>query len=286
MPQQSWIHGGSAFTVVIGVAAAVLLFSACDRNSKVIAPEPEVRPDVDSMPSLPRSVIKAPLTYDLTPVVAALEAAVPKKFGNIAERKTHPTNKRVHYAFAAEREPFALKLDGDTVRMTAIISYSGRLWYNPPVLPEVSISCGVAGVKPRARVEVVTPLRLTPDWKLSSHTAVRAVEPVSKTEADQCEMTAIKLDVTGRVIDSARKLLEKYTKVVDAKVASINLRAKFEQWWALIQKPIRLTDTVWLAINPIEVQVGKAGGSKQILQTGVRLTAEPRIIAGRKPEIT
>ena len=267
------------------VAAAVLVLAACGRNSKVIAPEPALKPDVDTLPSLPRSMIEAPITYDLTPVLASLEAAVPKTFGNIAERKPHPTNKRVHFAFAAEREPFALRLDGDTVRMTAIINYSGRVWYNAPLLPEVSASCGADGVKPRARIELVTPLRLTPDWKLRSSTAVRVVEPVTRTERDQCEVTAINVDVTGRVIDAARKLLANNTQVVDAKVASLDIRSKFEEWWSIIQKPIRLTDTVWLAINPIDVHVGKAQGTRRTLQTGVTLTAEPRIIAGRKPEI-
>jgi hypothetical protein len=104
------------------IAVAIVL-AACNRNSKVIAPEPTVKPDVDTLPALPPSVIEAPLTYDLTPVLASLEAAVPKSFGNIDERKPHPTNKRVHFAFAAQREPFVLKLDGDTVRMTAIINY-------------------------------------------------------------------------------------------------------------------------------------------------------------------
>ena len=259
---------------------------ACNRNSKVIAPEPTVKPDVDTLPALPSSVIEAPLTYDLTPVLASLEGAVPRAFGDINERKPHPTNKRVHFAFAAQREPFVLKLDGDTVRMTAIINYSGRVWYNAPVMPEVSASCGASGPMPRARVELVTPLRLSADWKLRSRTAVRTVEAFSPTERDQCEVTALKIDVTGRVIDAARRLLEKNSELVDAKVASINVRAKFEEWWSIIQKPIRLTDTVWLTINPVDVHIGRAQGTRRLLQTGVTLTAEPRIVAGRMPVIT
>lgn len=269
-----------------GVVAAALLIMACDRSPKVVAPEPTVKADVDSLPTLPPSLIEAPLTYDLTPVLASLEAAVPKRFGNISEKKAHPTNKRVHFAFAARREPFVLKLDGDTVRMTAIINYAGRVWYNPPLLPEITAACGASGLKPRARIEIVTPLRLSADWKLRSRTKVRTVEAFSTGERDQCEMTALKIDVTGRVIDATRGLLEKNTKVVDAKIASIDLRSKFEEWWTVIQKPIRLTDTVWLSINPKAVHVGPATGKRRMLHTGVGLIAEPRITVGRKPVIT
>ena len=188
-------------------------------------------------------------------------------------------------AFQVKREPFTVRLDGDTVRMTAILSYAGRVWYNPPLAPELSASCGVSGAAPRARIEVVTPLRLSNDWKLRSRTRVRTVEAFSNTERDQCEVTALKIDVTGRVIDAARKLMESKTKYVDAQVASIDVRSKFEEWWSVIQQPIRLTDTVWLAINPKAVHVGAASGSRKTLRTGIDLTAQPRIIVGKRPAI-
>jgi hypothetical protein len=176
-----------------------------------------------------------------------------------------------------------LRMDGDTARMTAIINYGGRVWYNPPVAPEMSASCGTSGLKPRARIEVVTPIRLTPSWRLNSKTQVRTVEAYSKTERDQCEVTVLKFDVTGKVVKAARDLLEKNTKTVDAKIAAIDLRSKFEEWWSVIQQPIHLSDSVWLVINPRAVHVHQPKGVRRTLRASIGLTAEPRVVVGRKP---
>lgn len=260
--------------------------TACERGPVVEAPEPTAVADVDSLPTLPASIIDAPITYDLTPVLAELEKAVPKSFGSLTNRIPHPTNKRVHFAFEAKREPFKIALDGDTVRMTGIISYAGKAWYNPPIGPDVSASCGANGDRPRARIEIVTPMRLTPDWKLRSRTAVRVVEPFTDTERDQCEVTVLKIDVTEKVIEAARGMLTRNTRTIDAKVATIDLRAKFEEWWDIIQRPINLTDSVWLVIAPKGVQVEPVSGKRKLLSTGVGLLAEPRIVVGNKPAVT
>ena len=267
------------------VTVAILFTASCNRKPEVDAPPPVTRADVDSLPPLPMSVIEAPLSYDVTPALRDLEKVVPRRFGDIEKKIASPGNKRVHFAFEAQRDPFVIKLDGDTVRMTAVIRYAGRVWYNPPLAPEMSASCGVNGDRPRARVEVVTPIRMSTDWKLRSRTTVRTVEAMTKEERDQCELTFLKLDVTGKVVDAARKLFESKTKWIDNKVATINLREKFEGFWATIQQPIRLTDTVWLAINPKGVHLGRASGAKRTLTAGVVLTAEPRIVVGRKPEV-
>ncbi len=267
--------------------AAVLCCAimACDRGRSVEPPAPSATADIDSLPSIEMSVIEAPISYDLTPILAELERVVPKRFGDLTEKRPHPTNKRVHFAFEAAREPFKVALDGDTVRMTAMITYAGRAWYNPPIAPEMSASCGANGLRPRARVEIVSPLHVSADWKLRSKTTVRTVAPFEPGERDQCEVTVLKIDVTERVINAARNLLENNTKNIDAKIASINLRSKFEEWWGIVQQPIHLSDSVWLAINPKGVHVDAARGSRKMLRTGIGLLAAPRIVLGHRPDI-
>jgi hypothetical protein len=149
----------------------------------------------------------------------------------------------------------------------------------------VSASCGAGNQRPRARVEIVTPLRVSREWRLRSRTKVQTVEPFEAGERDQCEVTMLKIDVTERVIDAARNLLVNNTKTIDAKVAGIDLRSKFEEWWTIVQQPIHLSDSVWLAINPKAVHVEPASGTRKLLRTGVGLLAEPRIIVGRKPNV-
>jgi hypothetical protein len=262
-----------------------MLLAACDRRPAVEAPTPGTSADVDSLPALEQSLIEAPISYDLTPILAELEQVVPKSFGDLNERRAHPRNKRVHFAFAAERAPFEVTMNGDVVHMTAVITYAGRAWYNAPLAPEVSASCGTGDQRPRARVEITSPLRVSTDWKLRTQTTVERVEPLERGERDQCEVTMFKIDVTERVIEAARSLLEKNTKRIDALVATIDLHAKFEEWWSIVQQPIQLSDSIWLAINPRAVQIDPARGSLNILRTGIGLLAEPRIVLGRKPVI-
>lgn len=268
------------------VLAACILLAGCRRKDTFEAPQPTAMPDVDSLPSLPASIIEVPLSLDLTPILATIEKAVPKHFGDIDKRIVNPANKRMHFAFEATRDPFAIRLDGDTVRMSTVINYSGKGWYNPPLAPEISASCGKSNERPRARVEVVSPVRLSSEWKLRTHTQVRTVAAYTNTERDQCEVTLLKFDVTGKVVNAARDALEKNAPLIDSKVATIDLRSKFEEWWQVLQQPIRLTDTVWLALNPQSIHVDDASGKRKMLSTSVGLVAQPRIVVGKKPVVT
>ena len=72
----------------------------CNTIGNVDAPPPATIVDkgVDSLPVLPPSLVDAPITYDLTPAIATLEASVPTKFGDIEARKRSATNRRVSTA--------------------------------------------------------------------------------------------------------------------------------------------------------------------------------------------
>jgi hypothetical protein len=266
---------------VLSLLAALL--SACERLD-VDAPPPALAADTDTLSALPSSTLDIPLTYDLSPVVQALEKAVPRKFGDINERHPIPGHSRVAVAFEGVRDPFQVSLDGQTARLNAIIHYKGRGWYDAPLVPEVSTSCGIGGVEPRARVSIAAPLRITPDWHLRARTRIEKVEPASSEPRDQCTVTVIKNDVTARVTDAARKVLEGKRAFVDERIAALNIRSRFEEWWHLLQQPIRLTDSVWLVINPTAVRMGETVGVKRTLVTALGFSASPRVVTGPRPE--
>ncbi|HUQ20695.1 MAG TPA: hypothetical protein VM099_13855, partial [Gemmatimonadaceae bacterium] len=109
-----------------GFLLVPLVLSACERKLDIDAPAPRVSADIDTLPSLPTSTLDIPLTYDLSPVVKALNEAVPTSFGNIAERHEVKGQPRMHVAFEATRDPFRVSLDGQTAHLTAIIHYAGK----------------------------------------------------------------------------------------------------------------------------------------------------------------
>ncbi len=264
------------------VTVAALALGACDATLDVDAPPPAMSADIDTLPPLPTSTLDIPLTYDLSPVVEALERAVPKKFGNIAERRQLP-NKRMHVAFEAVRAPFTVSLNGQTANLSAVINYQGKGWYDPPLAPEVSGSCGIDQDRPRARIQIATALRITPEWKLRGRTRVGSVTPYSTSLRDQCRVTVFNVDVTGRVIDAARSAVEGKRSMIDQKIASLDIRPRFENWWHLLQRPIPLADSVWLQINPSAVRMGESVGTRRTLVTALGFSASPRIVTGPRP---
>lgn len=264
------------------VSAALAL--ACDAKLDVDAPAPAMMADVDTLPTLPTSTLDIPLTYDLTPVVRALEAAVPKKFGDIDDRK-RLSNRRVHIAFEATREPFSVVLDGQTARINAIIHYKGRGWFKPPIGPEISSSCGINDERPRARIALASPLQITPEWKLRARTRISSVAAYSDERRDQCRVTGLKINVTERVINAARDQLEKQRPMIDRRISSLDIHSRFENWWHLLERPIPLTDSVWLLIRPSAVRMGQAVGVKRTLATALGFSASPVVVSGGRPVV-
>lgn len=266
-------------------SAASLVALACGPGGSLDAPAPAPIADgaADSLPTLPLSLVDAPITYDLGPALAALEAAVPRRLGDINVRRRSATNRRVNTAFAAEREPFTVRFDGNTVRVGTVLEYQGHGWYDAALGADLHGSCGLGAERPRAVVEIATTLRMTPDWKLRARSVLTRVAPFSDARRDQCKVTVFKIDVTDRVINAARSVIDRRLVALDRKIASVDVRTRMERWWGLLQRPIRLADSVWLLLEPRGVHLGPITGSARTVSVDVGLSGEPRIITGPRP---
>jgi hypothetical protein len=267
------------------LAAVLAVLLGCGPAAAVDAPPPVRVADAsdDSLPALPPSLLDAPITYDLSPALEKLEASVPKTFGNLEARRRSETSKRVNTAFAAERSPFEVRLDGNTVRVRTVLEYQGKGWYNAPVTGDLFGSCGLGVARPRAVVEMATTLRITPEWRLRGKSDITRVAPFSDDRRDQCKVTIFKIDVTERVVTAARSELEKRVVTLDEKIATVDVRAPIERWWKVLQRPIRLSDSVWLLIQPRAVHLGPIAGSGRVVALDVGLSGEPRVVSGPRP---
>ena len=278
--RRPWL-AGAGVVIAVGAAALALVPGA----SLEAPPPPVVAESADDVPPpLPASVLDAPVSYDLAPAIAALEAAVPTTFGDIEARRPHPTNGRVEYAFAAEREPFGVAVTGETAHLTAVIQYRGRGWYRPKIGPTLSASCGTGRESPRAVVRVASTVRLLPDWRLASRSRVEDVYPLTLGKRDRCRVTMFHVDVTDRVLGAARTMVEQRLSALDQRVATLDIRTPVARWWSLLQRPMRLTDSVWLEIRPTSVSVGDVRGRGASLETTIGLAAFPRIVTGERPD--
>jgi Domain of unknown function (DUF4403) len=66
-------------------------------------------------------------------------------------------------------------------------------------------------------------------------------------------------------------------------VTRFDLRAEAQKVWDVLRSPLRLTDSLWLVINPTSVRIGLLKVQADTLVTTVGLSASPRIVGGPKP---
>ena len=257
-------------------------------GGRVDAPEPtrNFSFDADSLPplpALPPGTIVAPLALDLNSAVAALEQEVPRRFGNIEQRLSIAGSKRRSFAFEVSRSPFKVSFAGDTVLLSAVLSYKGRGWYDPPIGPDINGECGTSGPPPRARLALRVVPRLSSDWRLKIRTQRVRVTPLTLTERDQCEVSLLNLNVTGKVMTAAEAALSAVLPTLERQLAKLDVRTPLEKIWVDLQQPIKITDSLWLLLEPRGVYLGKVQGAKETVGAEVGISAAPRILSGPKP---
>ena len=267
-----------AFVVLLAAGAAC-------RSERVAPPVPRATAVwTDTLPPVPTTYLDVPVRYDLAPAMRWLESEVPVRFGDLEERKPIPGKKRLRYAYAAERSPFRLRVEGRTAVLEADVKYRARAWYDPPLLPKISAKCGKAGEEPRARLTVETNVQLTSAWTLRPRTRAIVV-PLSNPRRDRCKVTFLRLDVTGKVMDGARKALEERLAGFDAEIAGFDLPHESRRLWRVLGSPLKLTDSLWLVINPATVRIGLLKMQGDTLVTTIGISANPRVIGGSRPDV-
>jgi hypothetical protein len=246
---------------------------------------PELAPDAPEPPPAPLSTVAAPLHVPLAPLTALLESAVPVGYGDLSDRQNLPGHGRTDLAFHLRRTPFRVSVEGDAATIRTTIAYQVRIFYDPPVLPEVSGSCGTDGGEPAPRLAVTlrSPIALDGGWRLRTHARVVSIGPASDTDRDRCSVTFLDVDVTGRIVDAARKFLEGHTAQIDSLAAGVDVRSTIDGWWRTLQEPIHLTDSLWLAMRPEGVRRGPTRGSGDSLEIPLALRARPTIAYGPRP---
>jgi len=278
---------GRWFLVLLALVVVAFAIFYVRRTTIVLdAPEPVIIPETaDTLPRLPPSLFEAPVTYDLSTAIDSIEAAVPLTYGDLEERITLKNNHRVRFAYHLRRSPFRVKVRGQTVTISSNIEYSGRIWYDSPIGPEIEVSCGTDDELPRrARLTLESTGMLSREWGLRTRSRVVRLEALSDSARDRCRLSFLRLDVTDRVLERTQEMLEEKLARFDEAVARWPVRTRFEKIWRDLQKPVRLADSVYLTINPLEAQIGEIGAIDETAYAELRLVASPRIMTGPRPK--
>ena len=268
-------------------AAGLLLAALLSCTSDAPAPKTAQPPDFEApAPSAPQlSRFSVPLEYDVTAVLRLVDSIVPRTFGSMDDRRIVNGDSRKHYAFEATRGRFTTFASGSEVHLRATFAYQARGYYKPPIGPTLSAGCGSDEERPRILVEMATPLTLSPDYHLVSRARLVTIQPASTRNRDRCDVSFLNIDVTDRVMDAARPALAGKLPDIDRKVATVDLTGRVTEWWGLLNRPIRLTDGVWLTLHPEQLRIGDVRGEAKVLTVPVTLDARPRIVTGAEPQI-
>jgi hypothetical protein len=282
------MSGPSTRLVVISVGVLVLLIAAVGVYVRyrlagplvLNAPPPSVVADtLDTEPEATASSIDVLVTYNLGTAVDSLEAAVPRTYGDIEHKLPIANTRRANFAYAVRRSPFRVRVSGQTLSISADVEYQGKVWYRPPIGPELSAGCGT-GDEPRPRVHatLACTAQLTPHWQLRTDTRVLRLEPFSDDDRDRCRLTVLRIDVTDRVIEETQRMLEQNLQKFDTAVTHWPVRARFVGAWAQLQRPIWLANGVYLEINPYAAELGSVGAEGDTVMARLRMLASPRVV--------
>lgn len=246
-------------------------------------PVPAAEAEPVWVPELAESTLKVPIRFDLQPVIAALEGAVPRSMGDLDRRIPLEGNDRTDVAYEVRRAPFQASLIQDRAMITSVLSYRARAWYDPPILPEIRGTCGTDAEPLRAVVSASARISLSSDWRLRSDGRVDFVGPLAEGDRDRCRLTDLGIDVTDRVMAGAREALEGHLPEIEAALGRIDLRSRFEEWWQALGSPIELAEETWLVIGPEGVHRGPTRGLGDVLIAEIGLSARPRVVFGERP---
>ncbi len=276
-----WILVAAGVVIVSGIA----WFVFGTRAGFLEPPAPEVAAEDTVPPVLAPSSLAAPLGIPLPRLVALVNEAVPTTFGSLDERRELPDRDRTELAFALERSPLTARMVDSVARVEGVIEYALTAYYDPPILPEVSGSCGTDDdQRRRLAVVIEAPLSLSEAWRLDTRSRLVSVRPPTEDDRDRCRVTFLGIDLTDRVVDGATAFLEEQERTVDSIAASVDLRPSFEGWWETLRDPVELADSVWLVLGPEAIRRGTPRGSGDSLWVDLALEARPRVVVGPRPE--
>lgn len=271
---------------ITGLLAGLLALLPACRGTALDAPAAAVTEEEIDLPppeALPPSYVSAPILFDLRPLLAELETTIPRRIGSVERKDRVQVAGRVWVAPELRRGPLRFSFEGNTVSVATEFEYRARAWVRP-VLVDIGVSCGMGDVRPRLRVRLTTSYDLTPDWHLRTRTRLVELEPVTDDERDQCEVSFLRLDVTGRVVAGAQDALRNALRRLDRDVSRVNLRRPMQDLWAKLQEPLSIGGgTLWFEIRPLSISVGPVVSEDTALVARLDLLAMPRMTSGARP---
>jgi hypothetical protein len=241
--------------------ATVLLMAQC-QQSKPKAPkaegfDPPIPPTLSYVAgpvTFPLQVLKDKINQALDPVLIGKETSDGKVKGIVSFRVKRLGPVRVQY-----------------VDQQVVMSAPLQMWLTKPFSKDTT-----PPDKPFCAMEVNfrTPVSVTSNWRIASHTTFSDYKWLSKPEVHLLGANISLTNIAQKILDKHKTDIE---QAIDSAVhEKLRLDQMVEPTWRDLQKPMLIDKKygLWLIPNPVSVAAGKVGGDREQLIVPLRIAFE------------
>jgi hypothetical protein len=264
----------------------IILFLFLGTSCTVLKPTAPADAGID-IPKIvqPVSNVEVPVTVDLKSYITQAENSVPSRY---SDNQQPCEGLRYNYVFT--RTPFTITGSNDVIDLNFIGSYGFNVSYcakcttlfgaSQCIVPVISAQCGMGNEPPRRiQISYQSTINVMPDYHLHSKTILYpAPNPI-----DRCNVLMGNIDVTNKLIQYVSGPLNDLGKLVDAKIATYNIKPMVEKLWNGISTETKLGDAGYININPLAVRVSNFSLNGSLLNFSVGISAKPVITINSNP---
>ncbi len=245
-------------------------------NERLMPPPPP--------PTLERSVVNMEISLS----AEELALLVDQTFPPIIAREDGwndpallPGRDDLRFLYRLHRGGFQYQMQQDRLELTFNdIRY--RIWARRPGGEQAEEGrCGY-GDDPPKHIQVVahTAVSWSDAWRLNPQTSFDP--PVF---VDACRLQPLSIDATPMLQSVMQSRLSALAEKIDRKIDERNAgKQRAAVIWTKLQEPVELAPNRWLALNPVDAQVGPVGSDGGLLiKTSVSLMMEPKIRDAKPP---
>jgi hypothetical protein len=268
------------------VALLAIIFSSC----KITAPLPELTEiEIPNGPIRGVSHINIPINISIDPIL---------KFANESSSPIIRNPEWPNYASfgacdgpQAKYDVFRENLNGYVVGNKFVVGT--KAWYGIEgnfctncvwgncVHPRIPFSCGSGNeTKRRVEIEFSTLLTMNENYQLVTSTSLSKLNPL-----DPCEMTFLKIDMTGEIMKAMQPALFDVCKYIDQQCLQLDFKSYANETWKQLNSQMEVPGYGYLTFNASNFKLGPMYGYGNILQVNLCIDAAPIMSMDKKENV-
>lgn len=250
------------------------------QSCKITAPLPEMT-EIEIPVSPPQGVshINIPVNISIDPIL---------KFANESSSQIIRNPEWPNYASfgtcdgpQAKYDVFRENLNGYVVGNKFVVgtkawygiegNYCTNCVWGSCVHPRIPFSCGSGKeTKRRVEIEFASALSMNENYQLITSTSLTKLNPM-----DPCELTFLKIDMTGEIMKAMKPALLDVCKYIDQQCLLLDFKSYAKEAWNQLNSQMEIPGYGYLTFNASNFKLGPMYGYGNILQVNLGIDARP-----------